>query len=500
MGDIQTSADQVYRDFTTDGVASSGLREPTKADIRGLFRTVDLAVYAAQAGITIVADLAARDAFFAITANRTKLCYVNNNAGSASNAANGVYEYVGGAARIATGFYQGVASVVQPLVDLAEAWAESEGEEPGGAGTKSAKEWAETVPIESNKLAVLGRKQRLAASNPVYAGVAMIPSDGNWDVRLPVQGSTRFDDYQEYAMFDQAEALGCDYAWSFNGRRARVRGVEINAEEFALETMTSGGATDTGLPPSTAESAWALGEVGQAVNGTNFQLAGLGHDYLDYRGCAILRDSDATNYCLPENAGRGLILPFNTLTFNQDYVMKTASGKIACRYSVAYIFDAINRRLRLSQVLDFGHAEVNCTPAVWYAYVAMNAGRLHTVAKAIGLNPVDCSFRDGRQIGNAGNGAQTIGSYGQITRFASYHPDHADVLFEVLLAYGVPMRVDGVDDAWTQCNNGTTFTLCQDYGPKHYFHGVSNASTAWNVSGKVITLLTDYQVRVGSPL
>ena len=120
MGEIQTKASQVYRDFNTDGVQASGKYAPSKAELRSLFATVDLAVYAAQAGIAIVADTAARDTYFATAANQSKLVYVNNNNDADDDPANGVYEYVDGAPRIATGYYQGLASVVQPLVDDAE--------------------------------------------------------------------------------------------------------------------------------------------------------------------------------------------------------------------------------------------------------------------------------------------------------------------------------------------------------------------------------------------
>jgi hypothetical protein len=125
MGQIGSKADSVYRDFAQAGVKASGLNEPKKDEIRELFGVVDIAVYASQAGLATVADLAARDAFFADAANQGKLVYVNNNNGADDDPANGVYEYVGGAARIATGFYQGVATVVQPLVDEATAAAEA---------------------------------------------------------------------------------------------------------------------------------------------------------------------------------------------------------------------------------------------------------------------------------------------------------------------------------------------------------------------------------------
>ena len=119
MAGIKDQADSVYRDFKVDGVPASGENNPDKSEIRGLFSIVDVAVAAAQAGITIVADTAARDTFYATEANRTKLVYVNNNNGSATDPANGVYEYVGGSPRVAQSFYEGLATIVQPLVTQA---------------------------------------------------------------------------------------------------------------------------------------------------------------------------------------------------------------------------------------------------------------------------------------------------------------------------------------------------------------------------------------------
>ncbi len=136
MGDIYDKGAVVYRDFEIDGVAASGLHEPTKAALRDLIRMIDVAVYAAAAGITQVDDLAARDTFYADANNQAKLVYVNNNNGSADDPANGVYEYVGGGPRIAAGFYQGVASIVQPLVDVAEE-AASEAAAAAATGTKA---------------------------------------------------------------------------------------------------------------------------------------------------------------------------------------------------------------------------------------------------------------------------------------------------------------------------------------------------------------------------
>lgn len=119
MADIKDQANSVYRDFKVDGVPASGQNDPDKGEIRALFAAVDIAIAAAQAGLKTVATTTDRDAFYATEANRDKLVYVNNNNGSATDAANGVYEYAGGGPRIATSFYNGVATVVQPLVDEA---------------------------------------------------------------------------------------------------------------------------------------------------------------------------------------------------------------------------------------------------------------------------------------------------------------------------------------------------------------------------------------------
>lgn len=114
-----------FRKYVTDGVPASGVHEPNKDEITQGFERLRVELNGISAGLTIVSDTTARDAFFADEANQGKLVYVNNNNGEPDDPDNGVYEYVDGAARIAEGFYQGVASVVQPLVDEAQAAAEA---------------------------------------------------------------------------------------------------------------------------------------------------------------------------------------------------------------------------------------------------------------------------------------------------------------------------------------------------------------------------------------
>jgi len=188
MGEITDDANEVYRDFNTDGVPSSGAHDPEKPDIRSLFSKIDIVVAASAAGIAIVATTADRDTFYTDADNQSKLVYVNNNNGTADDAANGVYEYVGGAPRIATGFYQGVAAVVQPLVDEAEAWAQSDANpDPEDSGSKSAKTLAAEAAASAE---VLGGVFTFAND---YDFPGFFTGDGRiWLYADPVSGEVDF--------------------------------------------------------------------------------------------------------------------------------------------------------------------------------------------------------------------------------------------------------------------------------------------------------------------
>lgn len=114
---------QAFRLWITDNVPASGANWPNKTEIIAGLERLAIDIGAAQAGIHTVPTTAARDTYYADVGNRGDLVYVNNNNGSATDPANGVYEYVSGAARLAQGFYAGVAAVVQPLVDDAQGFA-----------------------------------------------------------------------------------------------------------------------------------------------------------------------------------------------------------------------------------------------------------------------------------------------------------------------------------------------------------------------------------------
>lgn len=116
---------QAFRLWVTDKVPASGANWPNKAEIIAGLTRLAVDIGAAQAGVHIEPTTAARDTYYATTANRGNLVYVNNNNGSATDPANGVYEYVSGAPRLAQGFYAGVATVVEPLVAQASDYADA---------------------------------------------------------------------------------------------------------------------------------------------------------------------------------------------------------------------------------------------------------------------------------------------------------------------------------------------------------------------------------------
>lgn len=121
IDDLKTA----FRKYETDGLPGSGAHKPSKDEINPAFEKLRSEINGISAGMTIVANIAARDAFFATPSNQNKLVYVNNNNGVDDDPLNGVYEYVSGSARFAEGYYAGLAAAVQPLVDDAETAATS---------------------------------------------------------------------------------------------------------------------------------------------------------------------------------------------------------------------------------------------------------------------------------------------------------------------------------------------------------------------------------------
>lgn len=120
MGVIADGFASAFRDFVAAGIPASGPYNPSKSEIRALGVKVEQAIGGAASGLKFYATKAA------LTADTTKplgtLAYVFADPTPANNT---VYHYEAGGWVVDTAFYEGIAVVVQPLVDQAVAAAAS---------------------------------------------------------------------------------------------------------------------------------------------------------------------------------------------------------------------------------------------------------------------------------------------------------------------------------------------------------------------------------------
>lgn len=161
-----------FRDYTTENLPSSAEWAPDKPEIRAALATLgaalNVAISAAGGGLQRYETVALMTAETGEIDGQLAYVWLNN--GAEDDPANGIYQSDAGVWTEASWYFAAVAGVVQPLVDdaegfrdaataaaaLAQAWAE--GTLPGGAGTKSAKEYADIAagyaekPIWTGKL------------------------------------------------------------------------------------------------------------------------------------------------------------------------------------------------------------------------------------------------------------------------------------------------------------------------------------------------------------
>lgn len=122
MGLVADRFAGAFRAFETDGVPSSGAHRPVKLEIIGIAQAIEQIVAAVGAGLKRYATVALMNAVTTEPAGQLAYVYANN--GSASDAANKAYQWNGSAWVPAVWYTAAVASVVQPLVDLAEDFAD----------------------------------------------------------------------------------------------------------------------------------------------------------------------------------------------------------------------------------------------------------------------------------------------------------------------------------------------------------------------------------------
>lgn len=120
MGTFGDKFGEAWRNYNTDGVPASGDYEPEKALIRGIGPALDASFATLVMGMqsyATVADLPTSPAPSPGTQARVFDDPTDTN--------NVVWKYVDGAWSIDSDFYSALATIVQPLVDEAEGWAEA---------------------------------------------------------------------------------------------------------------------------------------------------------------------------------------------------------------------------------------------------------------------------------------------------------------------------------------------------------------------------------------
>lgn len=108
---------RAWRSFSTEGVPSTGENDPDKAEIRAGLDALGIDISGLVNGLQSFASVALMNAD--VTGPAGELAYVYKNNGSASDAANGVYQRatLNGAFELAPWYFDAVAAVVNPILD-----------------------------------------------------------------------------------------------------------------------------------------------------------------------------------------------------------------------------------------------------------------------------------------------------------------------------------------------------------------------------------------------
>lgn len=167
-----------------------------------LYNQAVIAAAVAAQGITTVADIAARNAFYATPANQSKLVYVNNNNGAADDPANGVYEYVDGAPRLAEAFYAGITALVQPLVDEAVSAKDAAEAAAVEATATVANTWLTSTDVLDQMVPDVNPAGDAAATAGTSWGITIpdgeIGNLSNVQIQYGIDGAARAGDIEQY--------------------------------------------------------------------------------------------------------------------------------------------------------------------------------------------------------------------------------------------------------------------------------------------------------------
>lgn len=179
MGNITTAIASAFRDFVTDGVASSGAHEPIKADIRALGPLIETAIGNAGLGALVSVTkttMALLDADLAHAADTVALVYAD-----ATDANNDLYVKTGGSGAGSwtnTGaLHSIIAGLAQPFADAAEASATA------AAASAVAVAAASKTKVEAQP--PLKPKVRRNALRALYSSTSGVAPSAHFGVDIP---------------------------------------------------------------------------------------------------------------------------------------------------------------------------------------------------------------------------------------------------------------------------------------------------------------------------
>lgn len=347
---------------------------------------------------------------------------------------------------------------------------------------------------------------RHGVPNPSKKCVTFKQAEHRWLERLPLKYDAGVNpsnsDYAEYEMVNagpfQSPAIA--RCWALNSLRHMVDGRLILLSHFSFDSL-AGSQWNNGMGPSTAEFAMELGEQGATVDATNFAFKGPWHGGMGYVSSQkFINGSSAVDYADPANAPVGLILWCDSVSYQQIFTLLIGSA-IACRTDLTHDFisDNPSGQCRIEHTHDFTHGSVTAIhPCIRTGYAHMLATTGSDYVKKLGAAAVDMVADPDGNI-----------AHGQTTQIAHWRSTISTALVELILAYGVPMRIGTsvgtlADDNWTYCHPSQyVLTLVwASYGAKTYVSFCSQAGgsvTVTSFQGKVVRCQAFYRIKSGTP-
>lgn len=311
-------------------------------------------------------------------------------------------------------------------------------------------------------------------------------------------------DYAEYEMMNvggfQTPVMA--QGWALNSIRKMVDGRLVLLSHFSFESLVQS-TYNTGLGPATMEFAWQLGEGITGASDATHPFVGFGHGLMQFVSAHLYANgSGVIDYAVAANFPVGTAIWCDSFSFQQQFNLLTVGGAVACRTALTtdFVSNQASGCCRVEHESDFGHADVTAVnPSLRNAYGHMLPSTGCDMVKAIGAAAVDIIADPDGNV-----------AHGKKTQWAHYRSTNPTSLVELILAYGVPMRIGNTGETLTAANDDINWSLCdpgaqsltihEPYGEKTYVHIVSQpggSTSATSMAGRKVKCQGYYRVKEG---